>query len=219
MTNVLSKGLNFCVNPKKFNVTELKVDLRKFERKLKWKEFFTDKKETEPNNWQPDIFPIEKTSLPAKSSKNLNNFITGIRSELTGTEFNSTRSNLTKDEEEALKTFNSNHTKETFEMTDAYNCSTKGIMYLTSCTHCGKQYVGQTGRKLKDRIKEHLNNMYHKKEVTGLHYTLPGHSHWNFKVQIIEKVTPNTPNYRLEREDFWKKKLATKTPFGLNKND
>ena len=104
------------------------------------------------------------------------------------------------------KTFKSNHTKEIFEMTEAYNCSTKGIIYLTSCTHCGKQYVGQTGRKLKDRMKEHLNNMYHKKEVTGLHYALPGHSHWNFKVQIIEKVTPNTPNYRLEREDFWIKK-------------
>jgi peptide-methionine (R)-S-oxide reductase len=117
------------------------------------------------------------------------------------------------------KTFSSSVTKETFEMKDAYNCSTKSIIYLTSCTHCGKQYVGQSGRQLKDRMKEHLNNMYHKKEVTGTHYSLPGHSHWNFKVQIIEKVTPNTPNYRLEREDYWIKKLATKTPLGLNKND
>jgi hypothetical protein len=47
----------------------------------------------------------------------------------------------------------------------------------------------------------------------------PGHSHWNFKVQIIEKVTPNTPTFRLEREDYWIKKLSTKTPLGLNKND
>ena len=117
------------------------------------------------------------------------------------------------------KTFSSFVTKETFEMKDTYNCSTKGIIYLTSCTNCGKQYVGQSGRKLKERMKEHLNNMYHKKEVTGIHYSLPGHSHWNFKVQVIEKVTPNTPNYRLEREDYWIKKLATKTPLGLNKND
>jgi hypothetical protein len=51
------------------------------------------------------------------------------------------------------------------------------------------------------------------------HYSLPGHSHWNFRVQIIEKVTPNTPTYRLEREDHWIKKLATKIPLGLNKND
>jgi hypothetical protein len=60
--------------------------------------------------------------------------------------------------------------------------------------------------------------MYHKKEVTGIHYYLPSHFNWHFKVQIIEKVTPYTPNYRLECEDL-DKKLATKIPVGLNKND
>ena len=115
--------------------------------------------------------------------------------------------------------FMSTKTKETFKMNDLYTCNTKGIIYLTTCTHCNKQYVGQTGRKFKERMKEHLYNMYKKTEVTGTHYALPGHSHWNFKVQIIEKVFPNTPNYRLEREDFWIKKLETKSPLGLNKND
>jgi hypothetical protein len=104
-------------------------------------------------------------------------------------------------------------------MTDALNCSSKGVIYLTTCTHCNKQYVGQTGRKLKERMREHLYNMYQNKEVTGLHYSLPGHSHWNFKVQIIEKVTPNILTFRLEREDFWIKKLSTKIHLGLNKND
>jgi hypothetical protein len=117
------------------------------------------------------------------------------------------------------KEFHSNQTKEKFQMTESFNCSTKGIIYLTTCTHCNKQYVGQSGRKLKERIKEHLYNILQKKEVTGVHYSLPGHSHWNFKVQIIERVTPNTPTYRLEREDHWIKKLATKIPLGLNKND
>jgi hypothetical protein len=104
-------------------------------------------------------------------------------------------------------------------MTKAFNCSTKRVIYLTTRTQCNKQYVGQSDRKLKERIKEHLYNMLQKKEVTGVHYSLPGHSHWNFKVQIIERVTPNTPTYRLEREDHWIKKLATKIPLGLNKND
>jgi hypothetical protein len=94
-------------------------------------------------------------------------------------------------------------------MKEAYNCNTKGIIYLISCTHCGKQYVGQTGRKL----KEHLNNMYRKKEVTGIHYYII-HSHWNFKVRIVEKVTPNTPNYRLESEDYWIKKISNKDTVG-----
>jgi hypothetical protein len=119
----------------------------------------------------------------------------------------------------ASKEFSSSQTKEKFQMTDAFNCSSKGVIYLTTCTHCNKQYVGQTGRKLKEKMREHLYNMYQKKEVTGIHYSLPGHSHLNFKVQIIEKVTPNTPTCRLEREDFWIKKLSTKIPLGLNKND
>jgi hypothetical protein len=38
-------------------------------------------------------------------------------------------------------------------------------------------------------------------------------------VQVIEKVTPNHPQHRLEREDFWIKKMNTKTPKGPNKND
>lgn len=104
-------------------------------------------------------------------------------------------------------------------MTGQYNCSTKGLIYLTTCSHCKKQYVGQTGRTLRERLKEHLQNIYHKEEVTGLHYSLPGHSHWDLKVQIIEKVTPNTPSYRLEKEEFWMKRLVTKTPHGLNKYD
>ena len=110
-------------------------------------------------------------------------------------------------------------TNKKYMMTGQFNCSSKGLIYLTTCTHCKKQYVGQTGRTLRERIKEHLQNIHHKKEVTGLHYSLPGHSHWDLKVQVIEKVTPNTPSYRLEREDFWIKTLVTKTPNGLNKYD
>jgi hypothetical protein len=36
---------------------------------------------------------------------------------------------------------------------------------------------------------------------------------------VIEKIQPNTPNYRLEREDFWIKKLERKIPLVSNKND
>jgi hypothetical protein len=71
--------------------------------------------------------------------------------------------------------------------------------------------VGQTGRRLIDRIKEHLNCIRLQKEVSGIHN--------NLQVQIIEKVSPNTPNYRLEREDCWIRILSTKTPHGPNKHD
>jgi hypothetical protein len=81
------------------------------------------------------------------------------------------------------------------------------------------QYVGQTGRKLVDRIKEHLKCICLQKEVTGNHYNSTGHNLYNLQVQVIEKVSPNKPNYRLEREDFWIRTLSTKTPHELNKLD
>jgi hypothetical protein len=70
-----------------------------------------------------------------------------------------------------------------------------------------------------DRIKEHLNCICLQKEVAGVHYNSSGHNNYNLQVQVIEKVSPNTPNFRLEREDYWMKKLCTKTPSGLNKQD
>jgi hypothetical protein len=103
MTRVLNRGLNFCINPLKLNLTEILVDYRKFERKLRWKEFFSDNDELQTNEWTPGVFPKEKTNLPNKNSKGLNTFINGVRSELTGISYNKTRSNIPKDETEAVK--------------------------------------------------------------------------------------------------------------------
>ena len=117
------------------------------------------------------------------------------------------------------KEFCSSKTKENFEMKGFYTCNTTGVIYLITCTKCQMQYVGQTGRKLVDRIKEHLYYIGKKKEATGSHFSEGSHSNSDLGVQIIEKVVPNTPQMRLEREDFWIRKLNTKAPIGLNKND
>jgi hypothetical protein len=115
------------------------------------------------------------------------------------------------------KVVKSSHTKATISIKGSFNCNTRGVTYITTCEKCRKQYIGQIGRKLRDRFGEHLYNICQKKEVTGLHYTSPGHSHLDLKVQILKKVTPNTPSFRLEREKYWIEKFCTKAPFGLNK--
>lgn len=102
MKKVLNRGLNFCVAPENLNITEALVDLRRFERKMKWKEFFAEEEEP-TEEWKPDIFPIEKTNLPNKTSKNLKDFCTSVRSDLLGTKFNKSKPNISKEESEALK--------------------------------------------------------------------------------------------------------------------
>ena len=117
------------------------------------------------------------------------------------------------------KEFHSTQTSEKYEMKGCFNCNTAGIIYLITCTKCSKQYVGQTGRRLTDRAKEHLYYIKKKKEATGIHFSTQGHSNSDMKIQIIEKVMPNSPYMRLEREEMWIRKLLTKTPHGLNRLD
>ena len=54
-------------------------------------------------------------------------------------------------------------------------------------------------------------------KTTRTHFNSKGHDHLDMRVTVVEKVIPNTTNYRLEREDWWIKTLKTKTPKGLNK--
>jgi hypothetical protein len=69
------------------------------------------------------------------------------------------------------------------------------------------------------RLKEHLYYIKKKKEATGCHFSSQGYFNSDLRVQVIEKVAPNTANLRLEREELWIRTLVTKRPSGLNKND
>jgi hypothetical protein len=64
MKKILNRGLNFCVSPLTLNITNILVEYRKYERTVKWVEFFADK-DTESDsdtesNWKKEIFPQEK---------------------------------------------------------------------------------------------------------------------------------------------------------------
>lgn len=104
MENVLNRGLNFCVTPENVNMTEVLADFRKFDRSMKWKEHFADIEETDQSEFKREIFHKEKSNLPQKSSKNLQNFLAGVKSELTGTQLNRAGHNIPRGEIEAIKT-------------------------------------------------------------------------------------------------------------------
>ena len=101
------------------------------------------------------------------------------------------------------------------------NCDTKNIVYCISCTKksCNfVQYIGETGRKFKDRMGEHLN--YVKKpdlsQPTGAHFNMKGHSISDMKMCIIEKCSQNSTMYRKTREEYFITKFNSKHK-GLNK--
>ena len=117
------------------------------------------------------------------------------------------------------KTICSEKTKEKVATTGLFNCNTQGVIYLISCEKFHIQYIGQSARRIMERAREHLNNIDNKKGTIGEHFNSKGHSKDQIRFQVIEKVSPNSTHYLLEREDYWIKRFATKHPFGLNKQN
>lgn len=116
---------------------------------------------------------------------------------------------------ETGNSFSSSVTKEDFGINDPMTCDSKDVIYLISCSKCQKQYVGQTERRLKDRLNAHRSNIKNKTQTAiAIHFNEAAHSFNNLRIIPIEIV--NNPLERIRREKFWIKTLKTKYPNGLN---
>ena len=102
MTKLLNRGLNFCVTPEKLNITQLLTEIGRFERKTLWKEHWHGRKDVE-EEYIPPLFPKASVGSAPKGSKTVRTFISSVRSDILGTKLNKIRSNITEEEEVALK--------------------------------------------------------------------------------------------------------------------
>jgi len=110
------------------------------------------------------------------------------------------------------------------EIKEPVTCETQNVVYIITCNRkeCKYiQYIGETGKKLKQRFNQHLayvrsTNENQKPTATGEHFNLPGHSIDNMKVSILEKVSQDSITYRKIRESFYINKFETKHQ-GLNR--
>ena len=122
--------------------------------------------------------------------------------------------------------FTSSVTNETFTLDEKSSninvaCTTKNVVYLITCDICKIQYVGMTVQQLRCRFDGHRTSIKGGKLNTYLvdHFTSPGHSSHNAKVQIIYHYPhddDDAKDYLLTVEEFYMRKLATLSPFGLN---
>ena len=94
-------------------------------------------------------------------------------------------------------------------MSQSLDCDSHNIIYLVTCTFCKWQYVGESGRKHKDRSPEHLRDIDNAPsedkplKPIQLHFQQKNHSKDNFSIQVIEKCLKETTAYRKIRETFW----------------
>ena len=98
------------------------------------------------------------------------------------------------------------------------NCEQKMVVYMIRCTHCNIVYVGETIRRLKKRISEHLYNIKQRKNSSSLvtHFnTCPG----EVRISVIASLAENSNKAQLlEMENRWIRLLNSAFPFGLNEN-
>ena len=119
-------------------------------------------------------------------------------------------------------TFMSTVTNQRFSISQSLNCESHNIVYLVSCTKpgCLQQYVGETGRKHKERALEHIRDIntnikkIEKNEVlkdtpVSRHFSKRNHDASHFSIQVIEKCKKEDPFYRKIRENFWELTLKT----------
>ena len=115
-------------------------------------------------------------------------------------------------------TFKDHKTGTLFNIRDSMTCETSNIVYLIYCNKCPTaRYVGETMNSLKTRFYLHRN---HIKKNAGTHLTShfnkPDHSLQDMRCHGIEIVRHPTLDARLNREAFWRNKLHTLFPEGLN---
>lgn len=106
-----------------------------------------------------------------------------------------------------------------YSITKSFTCTSTNIIYGIICLKCGILYIGETGRQLKERIREHLRDVKKNtmnKEV-AIHFNQSGHSIQDLGVFGIQYFL-NQNKRRLEESKLIKK-LGTLSPLGLNRAD
>jgi hypothetical protein len=92
------------------------------------------------------------------------------------------------------KTFKASATDFMLDFATSMDCSTRNICYAI---------IGQSCRSLRERLSEHLRYIDRNTEATGRHSNLPGHSKWDMKATVLEKVHIREVWVREERETLF----------------
>ena len=100
-------------------------------------------------------------------------------------------------------------------------CQSSNLIYVLTCNVCQIQYVGQTKRKIMNRIWDHLNDIKRERDTTvARHFNNHGNQP-DLKFNILEfiKCHPDSERSKSLRdkcEKAWMSRLNSWIPKGLN---
>ncbi len=104
------------------------------------------------------------------------------------------------------------------------NCQSHNLIYCITCKSCGKQYVGQTGRRIIDRFQGHFGLVAKGDKSTLINDHFNKQDHNGIKDMIIHVLdfihagakTDTALALRLRIEAAWIHRLQSAFPLGLN---
>ena len=98
----------------------------------------------------------------------------------------------------------------------SYTCISSNVIYAMTCTRCEKIYIGETKRRLADRLTEHLRSI--KINSPGLpvaaHFNSSEHSIFDANVSVVTSCANDT--YRKTEEERLIYNLGTLEPRVMN---
>ena len=98
----------------------------------------------------------------------------------------------------------------------SFTCESSNLIYEISCSVCHAKYIGETGRTLGVRFKEHLADTLHARaKPVALHFNGPGHSAANMSVRGLWQMRGTTMDRR-DMESHLIDRLGTLKPAGMN---
>ena len=105
------------------------------------------------------------------------------------------------------------------KITDHFTCISANVIYCITCTLCKKIYIGETGRRLADRFREHLRDVEKNdtdaSKPVARHFNLPYHSDHNMTIFGLSLHPGNTES-RKNLEQKFVFQLDTLYPHGIN---
>ena len=109
--------------------------------------------------------------------------------------------------------------KHSIKITDHFTCTSANVIYCITCTLCKKLYIGETGRRLGDRFREHLRDVEkddkNASKPVARHFNLPNHSMQHMTVCGLSLHQGNTESRKTLEQKFIFQ-IGTLNPDGIN---
>ena len=109
--------------------------------------------------------------------------------------------------------------KRSVKITDRFTCTSANVIYCITCTLCKKLYIGETGRRLGDRFREHLRDVEKDdkdaSKPVARHFNLPNHSKEHMSICGLS-LHQGTTDSRKNLEQRFTFQIGTLNPHGIN---